>query len=146
MSGSVFCLTLADNLERGIKMKFYVYQTPDQDKGDPGVHCTFVDEDGRKSSTFFSSPPENISHVDQGYLKDRFTNVQTEQQANFIKERFPYELKKLKGSNAHVKGVGIFVNGMKMADYDIEDYSMAIEALNHAYEETGEPHELRLIR
>ncbi len=79
-------------------MKLYVYKTPDQDKGDPGVHCTFVDEDGRKSSTFFSSPPESISHVDKGYLKDRFTNVQTEKQAVFIKERFSNEIKRLKDS------------------------------------------------
>lgn len=41
--------------------------------------------------------------------------------------------------------IGIFVNGMKMVDYDIEDYQMALEALNHVYEETGVPHELKII-
>ena len=129
-------------------MEFYVYRTPDQKESDRGVHCTFVDPEGRKSSSFFSSPPDSIDHVDQGYLKDRFTNVQTEKQADFIKERFSIELQKLRAPNAseNIKDVGIFVNGMKMADYDIEDYSMALEALNHAYEETGVPHELKLIR
>ncbi len=81
-------------------MEFYVYRTPDQKESDQGVHCTFVDPEGRKSSSFFSSPPDSIDHVDQGYLKDRFTNVQTEKQANFIKERFTIELQNLKTSNS----------------------------------------------
>lgn len=41
--------------------------------------------------------------------------------------------------------IGIFLAGEKMADYDIEDYSMALEALVHAYQETGIPHELKVI-
>lgn len=41
--------------------------------------------------------------------------------------------------------IGLFVNGMKVCEFDISDYAQALQELNYVYEETEIPHELKFI-
>jgi len=41
--------------------------------------------------------------------------------------------------------IGLFVNGMKVLEYDISDYTQALEDAKIAYEESGVPHEIKFV-
>ena len=66
-----------------------------------GICTTFTDGKGRKSTTWWSSPPESIDHVDISYLRGRFGNGLTKHHEKFIKICFKKEMKRfeaIKGS------------------------------------------------
>ncbi|WP_342510547.1 hypothetical protein MKY34_11195 [Sporosarcina sp. FSL K6-1522] len=60
-----------------------------------GVSSTFTDGNGVESTSWWSSPPDSISHVDIGYLKGRYGNVKTKRHEVFIKSRFREEMQRL---------------------------------------------------
>lgn len=41
--------------------------------------------------------------------------------------------------------IGIYLKGKLMVTYHIDDYEMVLESISHAYQVTGEAHELRII-
>jgi hypothetical protein len=52
------------------------------------IFCTFTNDDGIASKTWFSAPPDSISHVGLEYLQGRFFNVQSEREMDYIKESY----------------------------------------------------------
>lgn len=74
------------------RLKFEMF-LDDLCKNERGICTTFTDGKGRKSTTWWSSPPNNIDHVDITYLQGRFDNVRTDRHAVFIKEQFKTQIK-----------------------------------------------------
>ena len=63
-------------------------------KKERGICSTFTDGNGVVSTTWWSSPPSSIDHVDIGYIKGRFSNVKTKRHELFIKEQFEEQMKR----------------------------------------------------
>ena len=63
--------------------------------GMSGVYATFTNS--RDAHTWlFNAPPKSISHVDVGYLRDRFPNVRDRRQADFIKREWSRQMQAMK--------------------------------------------------
>lgn len=62
-------------------------------KRNGGISTTFIDGKGEASTSWWSSPPDNLDHVDKTYLKGRFPNIQTERHVQFIQKEFKAQLK-----------------------------------------------------
>jgi hypothetical protein len=58
-----------------------------------GISSRFIDGNGIESTTWWSSPPSSIDHVDIGYLRGRFGNVKTKRHEEFIKYQFKKQMK-----------------------------------------------------
>jgi hypothetical protein len=53
-----------------------------------GVDMIYTTSGGKQSFTYFSGPPEDIDHVCLDYMKERFGNVRTWKQVDFIKRKY----------------------------------------------------------
>lgn len=63
-------------------------------KKERGICSTFTDGKGRRSTTWWSSPPDSIDHADISYLRGRFGSGLTKYHEKFIKQRFKEEMKR----------------------------------------------------
>lgn len=54
---------------------------------DGGIWITFINSAGEVTS-YWSSPPKSIDHVDIGYLRGRYWNVRTKRHVEFIKQEY----------------------------------------------------------
>lgn len=61
---------------------------------DRGVITEFTDGKGNTTSSWWSSPPDSIDHVDITYLQGRHGNVRTKEHEKFIKKRFKEEMER----------------------------------------------------
>lgn len=57
-----------------------------------GVLATFTNSCDTRE-WYFNAPPKSISHVDIGYLRDRFPNVRDRRQADFIKREWSRQMR-----------------------------------------------------
>jgi len=73
------------------RLKFEGHKEP---KG--GVTTIFTDGKGTDTSTWWSSPPNSIDHVDLMYLQGRHPNARNERHEEFIKKEFKNLIKTLK--------------------------------------------------
>lgn len=52
------------------------------------IRCEFNDGKGSTAVHFFVNPHHSLEHVDDDYIKDRFSNVKGVRQAKFIREEY----------------------------------------------------------
>jgi hypothetical protein len=60
-----------------------------------GISSKFINGNGDWSTSWWSSPPEDIDHVSLDYIQDRYSTARTKRHEEFIKQRFKEEMKRL---------------------------------------------------
>ena len=86
------------------RLKFEMYLDRWCEK-ERGICSSFIDGKGRETTTWWSSPPESIDHVDITYLQGRHGNVRNTRHEMFIKESFKKEMKLFKKYEGRFKAV-----------------------------------------
>lgn len=70
-----------------MRPEFYVQR----DAEGPGITCTYRTSGGRSSCWHFNTPQHTLDDVSDCYIMERFGNVRTKIQAEFIKRRYKEE-------------------------------------------------------
>lgn len=78
-------------MARRLQFYFYLDRWCEQSRG---LCSVFIDGKGRETTSWWSSPPPSIDHVDITYLQGRHPNVRTQRHVEFIKEQFKEDLKR----------------------------------------------------
>lgn len=74
-----------------LKFEMYLDRFCEQERG---ICSVFTDGKGRETTTWWSSPPDSIDHVDITYLQGRHGNVRTKRHEEFVKEQFKEQMKR----------------------------------------------------
>lgn len=64
-----------------------------------GATLVYTTSGGRRTSTYFIGPPNDIDHVCLQYMKGRFRNVRTCKQVDFIKRKYKEAYQIIFGGN-----------------------------------------------